>query len=871
MSHGPRLLSPLAFALWGLMAACSSSAPDALEGDAWPVDAAGTVLEGDVSDGGVDGPPRDAPGDTQADTDPGEAHPAADDAQDGASGGHAAADAADEDAPDGPAPGPDDADDATVDPDAGVAGGDTESDPDTAAGDVGSEDAGGCPPSPCQSPPCSLTVNANVPVTTLSGRITLAGAAWPMTTPLGPNAYGASPSFFLRAADTGALHPIARIDYGGASPYTRTAGSDVYQTVVLPGTYDLIYSRGLHDGLAWSNPAAGPDPVITGHRVLRTVTLGAGAQTLDIDLPVTRLTGRITYAGGAWPATSPFGGAAVGYLSRLYLRARDTGVPHRLGTVTYAGQAAPFTLVPGSDEYATDVVAGEYDILYLRGEVDGFVWSRKDGDPVVNGLQVLRTVWLRPGRYTLDVDVPLTTLTGRLTLNGGTWPQRSGPNAAITFSDPSFFLRSHETQAMHPIAIIDYNHASPYERSAQSDNYLALALPGVYDLIYVRGLREGVAWTRFEQDPIVNAYKRLRTVTIQPGRQTLDIDVAFGAISGQITLGGAPWPATSTRGGDFYRWAPSFFLKEPDTGVLHRIATVTHGSTPPYALVAGSDRYATTVPTGTYDLIYIRGEQQGVVSRQLDGDPVVNGHRILRSVTVSPGAQTLDLDLPVMTLSGRLTLDGGAWPETTAYPQARPAFFLRAHDTEVLHDLAQLPYSASPPYARPAGSENFRTTMVPGRYDILYARRLSEGGVLEQTDDDPILNGYRILGQVTLSANSRPIDIDVRGTAVAGTLTIHRGATWPMSSPSSGDAASVLLSLQAHDTGVLHRLATIPCLGAGPCTRPVGSERFASRLPPGAYALVYQRGLSYGAITPQLPGDPVPNGHRILDPCVVVP
>src|SRR5690606_10501103 len=73
----------------------------------------------------------------------------------------------------------------------------------------------------------------------------------------------------------------------------------VIGATVLPGTYDVIYARDVDtDGYFWA--AAPGDPYPTGYAVLmEDVVIGAGASTLDIDIPAAHISGTITLEGGA--------------------------------------------------------------------------------------------------------------------------------------------------------------------------------------------------------------------------------------------------------------------------------------------------------------------------------------------------------------------------------------------------------------------------------------------------------------------------------------------------------------------------------------------------------------------------------------------
>jgi hypothetical protein len=56
----------------------------------------------------------------------------------------------------------------------------------------------------------------------------------------------------------------------------------------------------------------------------------------------------------------------------------------------------------------------------------------------------------------------------------------------------------------------------------------------------------------------------------------------------------------------------------------------------PYMRAPSADTYASTVPPGSYELVYRRSSDGAVVSQQFMGDPVINGERVLESCVRVP-------------------------------------------------------------------------------------------------------------------------------------------------------------------------------------------------------------------------------------------
>jgi len=79
-----------------------------------------------------------------------------------------------------------------------------------------------------------------------------------------------------------------------------------------------------------ASPTDTNDALPRGWRVLQSgVTLSAGANTLNVDIPVASLTTSVTLGGQALPATN-----AYGLDTEIYLKAKDTGrcIRSRTGT-----------------------------------------------------------------------------------------------------------------------------------------------------------------------------------------------------------------------------------------------------------------------------------------------------------------------------------------------------------------------------------------------------------------------------------------------------------------------------------------------------------------------------------------------------------
>jgi hypothetical protein len=182
-------------------------------------------------------------------------------------------------------------------------------------------------------------------------------------------------------------------------------------------------------------------------------------------------------------------------------------------------------------------------------------------------------------------------------------------------------------------------------------------------------------------------------IAVPAGAFTLDIDIPVSRVTGEITVAGAPLPATVT---STYAYDGELYLVAQDTRLRHRVATIDYsydtGST--YRLVAGTDRLSATLVPGVYDLVFQRARNTGstydYVSRTNALDPLPTATRVVQSGVVVPaGDFTLDVDIPLSRVTGMITVAGGALPPTVTSAYAYDAeLYLVARDTGLRHRVA---------------------------------------------------------------------------------------------------------------------------------------------------------------------------------------
>jgi hypothetical protein len=208
-----------------------------------------------------------------------------------------------------------------------------------------------------------LALQIDVPVTTVSVSVTVAGAAL-----TGVN--GLSTLFTLKN------------DAGDSAQLTRTSTTGASSGPVIPGTYDLYYSPDA------SSPGL---PQNTSSKLMGGIVVGSSSLSLQVDVPAVQISGKITSNGAA---VNAFGSTDITTLSNL------------------AGDK--IDLAPSADgSFSALVIPGTYDVIYDNTR-----------NLVVPGVPANLATKLRKGLVVdksssaFDIDVPISTVSGNVTLNG---------------------------------------------------------------------------------------------------------------------------------------------------------------------------------------------------------------------------------------------------------------------------------------------------------------------------------------------------------------------------------------------------------------------------------------------------------------------
>jgi hypothetical protein len=353
--------------------------------------------------------------------------------------------------------------------------------------------------------------------------------------------------------------------------------------------------------------------------------------------------------------------------------------------------------------------------------------------PLGAGECTATTAW--PG----DIEFSMAIVSGAITMNGAAPPATSESS-----SDIELYAIDKTTGTRQYIGGLIYSGSYPYTL-IEPATYTTKLVPGIYDILYRRSYSGSgdFVYVTYDDDTVANGNHLLMTdVVIAPGAQTLDIDFSMTTLSGAITMNGGAPPATSESSSDV-----ELYVINKTTGTRQYIGGLVYSGSYPYTLIEPAT-YTTKIVPGVYDVLYRRSYSGSgdFVYVTYDDDTLANGnHLLMTDVVIPTGAHTLDLDFSMTTLSGDITMNGGA-PPATSESSSDVELYVIDKTTGTRQYIGGLIYSGSYPYTlvEPA---SYATKIVPGVYDILYRRSYSGSGDFTYVtyDDDTLANGNHLL------------------------------------------------------------------------------------------------------------------------------
>ena len=479
---------------------------------------------------------------------------------------------------------------------------------------------------------------------------------------------------------------------------------ETFAVRVTPGIYDVIYEVETPGQMLPHNSRVRLQKI-----ALFTTT------TQDIDIPVTRVSGSFLVAGAA-PPVSEYDDA------RIFFRDHEAADEVLVGN-THDG------------DYDIPLVPGEYDIIY-RVETAGETVPHNDG-------ALLATVAPSGGLFVHDIDIPSVSLTGTFSIDDAMPPASEYDDADVGLESPTAgtvllgntheqtyevnvipgdyeILYMHETGANVPqnqrarfgllnvtdsgsmpinipqvtlTGTMTINGAAP-PASEFDDGVLYFEGLGNEDLVLLGNTHDGVYqvnvipgdyavyYSQETSGGIVPENKRARVVE-SVGVDVdgvFDIEILTATISGAFTLGGEMPPSSVYEDGSIY-------LRNMATDDAVLLGNTHNGG------------YSAVVVPGNYELFY---------AQEVGGSVPSNQNASLAEVTIGD-SMALDVDVPVVDLSGEFTLSTGPVPDNAG---DGGQLYLRALDG----DSVLLGNSFAASYA---------ARLVAGTYGIYYRAEAS--------------------------------------------------------------------------------------------------------------------------------------------------
>lgn len=537
----------------------------------------------------------------------------------------------------------------------------------------------------------------------VTGAVTLNGTALPTTT-------GSRGEIVFRERYT---QSTARVDLQNSGP----GRIDVY---LAPGQYDVLFAG----NAALCQSATNAMPCSGG--VLKKSVMLTASGAIDLDLQSAVVQGRVTVNGAAIPAS-------------------------------YIGSAGLSFRTPEKDSLSfVPSTSGIYRVVLLKNTYTIAARGQMGCDamnplPCVAGTLTPSTSIQNDG--VVDIDIKTIKVTGSILVNSQAVSTANSGLGAVIFQ-----LTGGGTAATKNLAA-----------------YQLTLLPGTYDLSYQPIANDCTAGV-----PCVGGSIK-KALAIQSSG-VVDVDIPAVTVQGNVTINSQPIVAANERG------TLLFVGAEKDS-----VSTLATG---PRQLAT----YKVVLLRGVYDVAYAWGAAD--CGPALAKGPCMNG--TLKSQVSLSASGTLDVDIPSITVTGKITLKGAA-VTGTALMGGRLSFMGAAGER-----------------ASTLGLGNYSVRLLPGSYDVGYEYL---GATCPMTETLPCASGTLLPAQKLMS--NGVLDVDIPLLVVTGKVTLN-GMPLPTITPTRG---SLEFSLKTAT------FAT-PSFGSS------GAVSYRALLLPGAYKLVHRSDFS---------------------------
>lgn len=545
----------------------------------------------------------------------------------------------------------------------------------------------------------------------------------------------------------------------------------------------------------------------------------AGAH--DFDVTVTRLTGTLTLGGAPLPTTNGSRGRleiedADGERTSLELGETgsfgfDVGLPPGTYAVRYrpnAGACAepeawpmpcePVDLRPALSVLANMMVSLDLPTPPARAQISGEVTL--DGAPFPSGSRPRGSIVFSSASGDFDhelgtsgaalYDVHLPPDTYEVRYEGNPAHCLTAPASAVPCNDalldPAFVIASNGTASFDVESVRVQGEVRVNGAAMQSSGVTRgrLVFIGALSRSFTHGLGTAGAATydvRLTRGTYAVDFKAngcpnptpipchdgeiLASTTINADT-TLDLDIPAVWISGEVLANGAPLQdAPAARG---------------RVRFVSQSARATSSRLP----ATGPATYAVALFPGTYDLHFLGNPdlcESGGMGVPCNGGQLSTGHTFGSNTT-------MNVDLPVATVAGTVTVDGASFP---AEPVDRGAVVFKGANG-----------SYETPSLGAAGPASFSVSLLHGTYDVRY--RPNEALCTSASTPLPCREGPPLRTAWVLSSDAAPVfDLDV--VRISGEVRVN-GAEMPGTSGTRGrvvfDSTSDTGTFESLDFGV---------------------------------------------------------------------
>jgi hypothetical protein len=298
---------------------------------------------------------------------------------------------------------------------------------------------------------------------------------------------------------------------------------------------------------------------------------------------------------------------------------------------------------------------------------------------------------------TRPIDIPVVALGGQVLLDGVSPP-------ASEYDDANIYFRDH------------LNHTEVHAGNTHDGSWALNLVPGSYDIIY-RVETPGELTPR-------NDGAVLRSLDITGSLEVLNVEISSAPLTGAYLINTVPAPVSE------YNDA-NIFLESDEGG------TVALGNT-------HDQTFAMRVIPGDYALIY---------AHETGAEVPQNQRGRFDEVSVPVDGTTKDVDIPMVDLSGALTINTAPAPASEYDDGIVTLIGLDSSDTLLLANTHDQGYAVK---------------LLPGSYRVHYASETSGGTVPQNTSV--------VLDELVVDSDATNVDIDIPAVSLSGSFTVAGGA-----------------------------------------------------------------------------------------------